>query len=110
MAFRRLLIALAISFAIPGATACEWLDESCPDGYWRRRAGEACVPLPDLDAGADAGPPAADAGPPDGGSADAAAPSDAGADGATPSDAATDGGESADASSADASSDGGDAG
>lgn len=83
MTYRRLLVGLAISFAIP-ATACDWLDESCPEGYWRMRAGEACVPLPVVDAGTDAGTPPVDGGPPD------AASADAGTDAATPSDAATD--------------------
>lgn len=96
MSYRPLLLGLALS-VVSVATGCEWLDESCPDGYWRRRAGEECEPLPDLDAGADAGGPTVDAGPPDSGTAaedasvlDGAIDAAASGDAAAPIDAASD--------------------
>lgn len=71
---RRIALALLIMLALGG---CELLDQSCPAGQWRPRAGQPCEPLPVSDAGTDAGPRDAgsmDADAPDAASADAEAP------------------------------------
>jgi hypothetical protein len=92
-----IVLALITGLAIL-ATGCEWLDPSCPSGYWRRRAGEACTPIPRTDAG-----PALDGGPSDAGHADAAAMDGGIADAAI--DAASSDASAPDASVADAGPD-----
>jgi len=91
------LLCLSILLAAPALGACNPLDLACPEGQWRPIAGEDCVPIPEIDAGTDAGPMDAgtDAGPTDA-STDAGpmdASTDAGATDAAPSDAATEDGE-----------------
>jgi hypothetical protein len=43
-------------FVVSALSGCELLDTSGPEGYWRPRAMEDCVPVPVYDAGNDAGP------------------------------------------------------
>lgn len=93
---QRLLLVLALAF-VPLASACDNpFDNSCPEGYWRPRAMEECVPLPVSDAGQDSGPVVMqDAGTDAGAATDAGSTTDAGltdaglTDAATSTDAAT---------------------
>lgn len=90
---QRLLLLLALAF-VPLASACDNpFDNSCPEGYWRPRAMEDCVPLPVSDAGQDSGPVVMqDAGTDSGVALDAGSASDAAVTDAATADAATDAG------------------
>ncbi len=107
MSYRHCLLLVVLLTSVL-ASACDFLEQACPEGFWRPRANEACVPIPDVAAdsgtrdggggGTDAGPGTDAGNPTDAGSSDASTPMDAG----SAPDAATDAGSATDGAAADA--------